>query len=67
MHSSLSGLALALDVRALRGRSVCPTFNADLRKSLFAHFEPVALPDDWVEVVDDGADITFVGDSNFGG
>lgn len=57
---------LALDVRAFRGRSVCPTFNADLRKSLFAHFELVALADDVVDA-DDDTEITFVGDSNFGG
>lgn len=64
---------LALDdVRAFRGRSVGPTFKADLRKSLFAHFEPVALvvcgdiDDAGVDVLD-VADMTLVGDSNFGG
>lgn len=54
---------LALDVRAFRGRSVGPTFNADLRKSLFAHFALGDVVDD----VDDDNEITFVGDSNFGG
>lgn len=60
---------LALDVRAFRGRSVGPTLRADLRKSLFAHFEPAALVGDNVDGVDvlDAADMTFVGDSNFGG
>lgn len=53
-----------LDVRALRGRSLGPTFNADLRKSLLAHFElAVVFTDD----VDDVTEITFVGDSSFGG
>lgn len=51
---------LALDVRALRGRSVGPTFRADLRKSLLAHFDDVF--DD-----DEDSGITLVGDSNFGG
>lgn len=59
------------DVRAFRGRSVGPTFRADLRKSLFAHFEPAALvcgdiDDDGVDVLD-VADMTLVGDSSFGG
>lgn len=62
MPSSLS--AIALDVLALRGLSVCPTFSADLRKSLLAHFELLELADD-VDV-DVGAEITLVGDSNFG-
>lgn len=63
---------LALDdVRAFRGRSVGPTFKADLRKSLLAHLEPAALvcgdiDDDGVDVLD-VADRTLVGDSNFGG
>lgn len=61
MQSSLS--VLALDVRAFRGRSVGPTFNADLRKSLLAHFEPGEVVDD----VDDDNEMTLVGDSNFGG
>lgn len=63
---------LALEeVRAFRGRSVGPTFRADFRKSLFAHFEPAAFvcgdtDDDGVGVLD-AADITLAGDSNFGG
>lgn len=59
-----------LDVRAFRGRSVGPTFSADLRKSLFAHFEPAAFGgddiDDGVDVLD-VAEMTLVGDSNLGG
>lgn len=49
----------ALDARVLRGRSVGPTFNADFRKSLFAHFEPFDEFD--ADEFDDG--IVFVGDS----
>lgn len=58
-------LVLALEVRALRGRSVGPTFNADLRKSLFAHFELELLA--FVDDADDATEITLVGDSNLGG
>lgn len=51
-------------MRALRGRSVWPTLSADLRKSLFAHFELFA---DDADDVDDDAEITLVGDSSLGG
>lgn len=50
-----------LDERVLRGRSLGPTFNADLRKSLFAHLEPFEeLP---LDVVDADEGMVFVGDS----
>lgn len=71
LQSSFSVLAL-LDVRAFLGRSVEPKFKADLRKSLFAHFDPAALvggdndDDDGVVVVV-ATDMTFVGDSSLGG
>lgn len=52
-----------LDERVLRGRSLGPTFNADLRKSLFAHFEPFDELVPFDDAVDVDVGMVFVGDS----